>query len=250
MVSIATPSWLFIFSLYLNALCQQLLSTLPSTYIQNPVISNFLHLKRPGPGNVFSLLNYFIAFQMISLFPSWHPYSSTPIYSQNISLLILLNYKAGSVTPVCQTPCSPSPNNGLHGRMWSAPLLTHLWPHPQQSPSLPVAPHLHGPPGCSSEVPDMLSLPSKGPSNFFFLEYFCLRYLEGSLFSTFSLDFITIQRGSACPLEKSTPILLPSFIFHNSTYHPHMIFLIFCLYSDCLAWQWLCLFLHCWILSV
>lgn len=42
--------------------------------------------------------------------------------------------------------------------------------------------------------------------------------------------------------EKSTPTLLPSFIFHNSTYHLHIIYLIIYLYPDCLIWQWLCLF--------
>lgn len=67
---------------------------------------------------------------------------------------------------------------------------------------LPALPHT-----CQTGPP-----PSAGLGNFFFLEHFCLRYFESSLFPTFPSEFITYSNGSArLPFTKKKKKVLPSF---------------------------------------
>ena len=93
-------------------------------------------------------------------------------------------------------------------------------PHPpptsdlilNSAPPCPVLPAYTGPLAVPQTCrTDMLSLPSKGPDSFFFLEYFCLRYLENSLFSTFSLDFITYSKRLCLSMLCKEKKALPSF---------------------------------------
>lgn len=144
-----------------------------------------------------------------------------------------------------------SPDSAAHHRVGPASP-----PAPQPLTSSPCAlpPNALAdrPPGSSSDMPDALSRLSTALGNFLFLEQFLSSASETGrarfFYLLLSLHYLLREALPIYPLFyffKSTPGLPPSFIFHNSAYRLHVIYLIICEYSDSFVWCWLCLLFHC-----
>lgn len=132
--------------------------------------------------------------------------------------------------------------------------LSTLYPPPQPTSDLnfnctlpcPVFPaHLHGPLAVPQTRQTCYLCPQRALAISSSWNTSASDTERAHFFSAFSLDFITYSKRLCLSTlyKKALFIFWCSFILHNSIYRLHIIYLIICLYSDCLVWQWLCLFL-------